>query len=187
MNNLDKKTFLQIGKLIIAKQPTKIWTVLGSCVAVIIYSKHKKIGAMCHAQLPVRDWHGEPCSANCPNACHVKVAADNDLRFVSCAVNYMVKKLNSMGIKNSELHTAIIGGSNAFNIFNDGKSVGQKNAEKAIQMLKDYRLRIIKIDTGGRRGRKVTFNSSTGEIKVVLHAENNKFDVLKLKELNTNY
>ena len=44
--------FLNPGELIFSKKPIVIKTVLGSCVAVILHDKEKKIGAMCHYLLP---------------------------------------------------------------------------------------------------------------------------------------
>ncbi len=84
MNEADtynKRFNLQIGDIFyIAEEPTIIWTILGSCVAVVFYNKRLKISAICHAQLPGEKLQGEQCSDNCPIRCMAQLPDTNKLK-----------------------------------------------------------------------------------------------------------
>ena len=47
-----KQVSIKIGELYVTDEPTVIYTLLGSCVAVCIYDKKKQIGGMNHIFLP---------------------------------------------------------------------------------------------------------------------------------------
>ena len=63
------------AEIIIADAPTIISTLLGSCVAVTMYCRTKKIGAMCHALLPA-------CK---PNIC-ICSKHQNKFRSIECSI-----------------------------------------------------------------------------------------------------
>ena len=46
------EVYLQPGESYLARKPTIIRTILGSCVGVTFWSARLGIGALCHAQLP---------------------------------------------------------------------------------------------------------------------------------------
>lgn len=41
--------FLKPGEAIVSPNPILVSTVLGSCIAVTMYSPEKRVGAICHA------------------------------------------------------------------------------------------------------------------------------------------
>ncbi|MFN3412236.1 MAG: chemotaxis protein CheD [Exilispira sp.] len=151
METINKKEyFLNPGELIISKEPVIIKTVLGSCVAVCIYCKKQKIGAICHYLLPV-----------CPDI------ANPSTKYGDIAINLMIKKLKEeYHCEIIELKAYIIGG--AFIVFDEKQVffVGEQNVEIAKKVLDKHKIPIIYTDVLGERGKRVIFNTETGEIKV---------------------
>ena len=44
--------YLKPGEVHFGGEPSRVITVLGSCVAVIMYHRHTRTGAICHAVMP---------------------------------------------------------------------------------------------------------------------------------------
>ncbi len=142
--------FINPGELIISQTPLIIKTVLGSCVAVCIHDKRNTVGAMCHYLLPL-----------CPE----KSLAST--KYGDIAISLMITKMvKRYYCKVNDLQGYIIGG--AFVIFDEKQIffVGERNVEIAKKMLEKYKIPIIFSDILGEKGRKVIFNTSSGEIKV---------------------
>ncbi|MEJ5272527.1 MAG: chemotaxis protein CheD [Spirochaetota bacterium] len=142
--------FINPGELIISKEPIIIRTVLGSCVSVCLYDSRKKIGSMCHYLLPV-----------CPDKkmCSTK--------YGDIAIPLMIKKLQKKyGCKKEDLKGYLVGG--AFVVFDERQIffIGDRNVDIAKKILSQFNIPIVFTDILGEKGRKVIFNTQTGEIKV---------------------
>src|SRR6266568_1228811 len=48
------EVFLQPGEFYFGDEKTRIRTLLGSCVAIVLWHPHLRIGGMCHYMLPRR-------------------------------------------------------------------------------------------------------------------------------------
>jgi chemotaxis protein CheD len=130
----------------------RVTTILGSCVSVTFYCARRRVGAICHALLP-------RCPA--PAACRSRCADHG--RFVACVLPALLKRLRGLGIAPRDVACGVFGGSDLFGI--EGRSaVGRGNAETALGFLEAARLRPAARDTGGRTGRKLIFDTETGEI-----------------------
>ncbi len=114
MNTLNQhnRIDLKIGEVYIAKAPEIIWTVLGSCVAVVLYNQRLKIGAICHAQLPAQKHKGFKCSDACPVKCLTHVPESKEFKYVTCSIRYLLKKLSELGISKSDTIVKLFGGAN---------------------------------------------------------------------------
>ncbi|MBU0485282.1 MAG: chemotaxis protein CheD [Proteobacteria bacterium] len=142
---------LRPGELHVADKPTLISTILGSCVAVCLYSPRKKVGAMCHGVMPNSD-QKEECA-----------------RFVDCSINQMVSELVSRyGVVCSELEAKVFGGATGFDRRNQpGRqlvSIGRQNIESARRCLNEYGVPVLVEKVGGEKGCKMFFYSHTGEV-----------------------
>lgn len=146
--------FLKPGEVVVSGEPTVVSTLLGSCVAVTLFSPRLRAGAICHCLLP-----------NCRNTqpcCHDPGEAG---KYVECAVRHMLEGLLSLGAMRGELEAKVFGGADMFETAQGGgQSVGQQNIEMALRMLKGEAVRLIRQDLGGRRGRKIVFHTHTGEV-----------------------
>lgn len=161
--NWSSKKFVSGGEVIITSSNDIVWTVLGSCVTVIIYSKKRKIGAVCHAQLPEKH-NQDKCSDGCSNPCFTNVNNTNEFKYVTCSIRYMIKKLKEFNIKKSEVVVYLYGGASMFGFNSSKKPVGTLNVEMAEKMIKKYKLNINKKEVLGNRSRKIIFYNETGEV-----------------------
>lgn len=151
------KVFLQTGDCFFGVQPTMVTTVLGSCLAVTIHAPKAKIGTICHAFLP--DSSDSKRGGPDPQIC----------RYVDSALQNMLETMDKMGIPRKELVIKMFGGASGIAVQSNKHSsynIGRRNIEMARKLLKFARLDIQGEDVGGAQGRKLMFNTQTGEIWV---------------------
>lgn len=140
------------GDLYIARKPSIISTILGSCVSVCLYAPSWKVGTMCHCLLPFssgRD-RGAP------------------YRYVDQAVTYMLGKMKEMNILQNKIVSHIFGGADMLLKIsgNATLSIGKQNIEAARAILQEFHIPIKREDVGGNKGRKIFFLSAMGKISV---------------------
>ncbi|HEY6010651.1 MAG TPA: chemotaxis protein CheD [Nitrospirota bacterium] len=148
--------YLKPGEIHIAEHPTLIITVLGSCLAVTMFSRRTGHGAMCHGLLP--KCKGE---RSCCGGCLEK------FRFVDCSIEQMVKMFDKLKIKRRDIEVKVFGGSDMFSreIKIPGLvSIGRQNVQTAELVLQREGLAIAKMDVGGLQGRKILFYTDTGDV-----------------------
>jgi len=164
VNPSYEKKFLSIGEVIIATEPTYIWTVLGSCVSVILFSLRKKVSAICHAQLVEKEFS---IKAIPDSEFHTPKSAilKNDYRYLGRAVNHMIDELLSLGIHKNELVASIYGGGR---IIENMQDIGLENAESAVKILQENKLHIVNKDIAGDKTRTIRYYSDTGITHVKL-------------------
>ncbi len=140
--------FLESGSIFLAAKPTVISTVLGSCVAVCLFDRKRKIGGMNHFQLPL-----------------VKEKHLATARYGNIATVTLVRMMTDNGSRPKHLEAQIIGG--AYNPKISGKNIGPENIQVARKLLAKNRIRIVSEDIGGEKGRKLVFNTNTNEVAVI--------------------
>jgi chemotaxis protein CheD len=148
--------YLKPGEIFFGEQATMVSTLLGSCVAVTMFSPRRRVGAICHGLLPSRR-EEHPCRGGC----------DEGARYVDCAIRLMLECFTKRGIVLSEIEVKVFGGSDMLAV-RDGESgsptVGRQNLEKALHLIDKAGLRLLASDLGGPRGRKIYFATDTGEV-----------------------
>jgi chemotaxis protein CheD len=143
------KVFLKPGDLYISDIPTMVSTILGSCIAVTVFNKRLKTGGICHAMLPKSPYAEE----------------HRAFRYVDSSILYMLSKFEMMGIRKDEMEIKLLGGADVIDRMNeDTASIGQKNIEIALEIIRDEDLQLTISDVGGKMGRKVHFYTHTGKV-----------------------
>jgi chemotaxis protein CheD len=140
--------FLKPGEVIISADPVIVSTVLGSCVAVTMYSPKKHFGAICHAMLPSN-----------PNE-------DANLLYVNTAIHYIYRKMMECGPK-EDLVIKLFGGAQVLvdsTKLENRRIVGEMNIVQAQKVLTQLGLKITRSDIGGTLGRKLFFSIKTGDV-----------------------
>jgi chemotaxis protein CheD len=140
----------------ITDQPTRVITVLGSCLTVTMYCRRLGMGGICHGQLPRCDLK-KPCDSNCLGC----------LKYVDCSILQMVKIFDQNRVKRSEIEVKCFGGADMFSRSSDRSSIvtiGRQNIEAAQETLTSVGLHPIALDVGGLQGRKIYFYAHTGEV-----------------------
>ena len=98
------KIYLYPGDVYISGESKVVWTVLGSCIAIVLYNPRLSISAIAHAQLPEKPDKKKVCIDSCPNPCFHELPDTNEFKFVTCAITYMFAKFHSLGIKIRNLY-----------------------------------------------------------------------------------
>ena len=135
-----------------ASQPVLVSTLLGSCIAVTMFSQSKGIGAICHAMMPDRS------------------GRHHDLRYVDTAIYYIYRKAMEFGAAR-DLEIKLFGGSQILPTGRDqpgNVSIGRKNVARSLEVLNQLGLTVAKTDVGGTRGRKLFFSVLNGNVYVSL-------------------
>lgn len=151
------KVFLQTGDCFFGVQPTLVTTVLGSCLAVTIHAPSKGIGTLCHAFLP--DSSDAKRGSHDPQSC----------RYVDSALQNMLETMDKLGVPRRELVIKMFGGASGIAVHageSSSYNIGRRNVEMARKLLRFARLDITSEDVGGSLGRKIMFNTQSGEIWV---------------------
>ena len=141
------RVFLLPGEYRISKQQEIVETLVGSCVSVCLYNTKTGQAAMNHflQDQPV----GE---------------TDCDVgQYGSTATEHIIKALMKFDPVSDHYRAQIFGGAAVIKTSNN-YNVGQKNIDIVRKILTAHRIRIIREEIGGTRGRRVRFDTSTNEV-----------------------
>jgi chemotaxis protein CheD len=145
-----KQVYLHPGDIYVSRQPANISIILGSCVAVCIYNPRLKFGGATHYLLP-----------------SLRAAVGpNSPRYGDFAIKQLLDQMKQAGSKKIELQAHVYGGASVLDSFRASTevSIGNKNVRLALDMLAEESILIVKRETGGEKGRKITMRTDTGEI-----------------------
>ena len=145
-----QRVFLLPGEFSVARKPTLLSTILGSCVSLCIHDTRTGYGGMNHFLLPQAPLGETPSP-----------------RYGNVATKTLLDAMLRIGSKKSDLVVHIIGGGNVVeHLTSTGASVGGKNILTAVDFCQNEGLTVKSRDIGGDRGRKVHFHTGTGELDV---------------------
>ncbi len=137
-----------MGQIALARKPDRLGAVLGSCVGVALWHARLAIGALAHVVLP--DSHGQ---------------AVRSAKFADLAVPLMLEQLEQQGALRSGLVAKLAGGACMFG--NPSPlQIGQANVEAVTRALQKLGIPIVSQDVGGKSGRRIILDCSTGELIV---------------------
>lgn len=145
-----RQVYLHPGDIYVSRQPAHISIIVGSCVAVCIYNPHLKFGGATHYLLPSLRGAERP----------------NSPRYGDFAIKQLLDQMKLEGSKRTELLAHVYGGACVLDSFRESLevSIGNKNVRLALDMLMEESIPIVKRETGGEKGRKITMRTDTGEI-----------------------
>ncbi len=144
----NQNIFLKPGEAVVTCHPALVSTVLGSCVAVTMFEPVSRVGAICHAMLPLNP------------------GCDDVLRYVDTALQEMHRKVIQYGV-GGKLEVKMFGGAKVLNLgkFDSRKlTIGEQNVLCAEQLLESMRLKVVSKDVGGTRGRRLYFCTKSGDV-----------------------
>jgi chemotaxis protein CheD len=85
-------------------------------------------------------------------------------KYGNIAIEKLLQKLNQAGASHSDIIAKVFGGGEVLETLNNHFNVGKRNIELAQEMLGQFKIPITAQSTGGKLGRKIIFNSGTGEV-----------------------
>jgi chemotaxis protein CheD len=139
-----QQAYLHAGHMVVSREPCRVTTVLGSCVAVALWDPSSGIGGVNHFLLP---------------------QGSDSARFGNVAVRTLIREVVAAGGRRRLLQAKLFGGAcvlRAFKGVGSGTHLGQKNVEMARQILIDEGIPVTAEDVEGDRGRKLIFQTHDG-------------------------
>ena len=145
-----------IGQWAVATAPSKIRTLLGSCVGVILYDRIARLGGVAHVVLPRA--HG---------------VVDVPGKYADTAIPVLIAEFEKRlgGKVRPRLIAKLVGGANMFQMNQSlqeqsGLNIGQRNQEAIEQILAELSIPITGRDLGGTAGRRLTLDTASGIVTI---------------------
>jgi len=125
---------------------------LGSCVALMLYDRGKRVGGLAHISLPVKT-DEEP--------------EENLHKYAGFAIDALLRIMERTGVLKGSVVAKIVGGGNMFGFDLDlVDDVGRQNVTAIRDALGQNQIPIIREHVFGTAGRNVVFDLSSGSVRV---------------------
>ena len=145
--------YLLPGEFYFGDEYRVIKTLLGSCVAITMWSSCLKVGGMCHYKLPRR---------------LIGSGSGLDGNFGEEAVLLFLRNMKIYNLRPEDMTVGVFGAANMFSsvVKSDERSIGVQNIKLAHQLMKKYGFNVSYESLGGNVSRKVLLDISNGAVKV---------------------
>jgi chemotaxis protein CheD len=150
------EVYLLPGDAYLARKPTIIRTLLGSCVGVTFWSEKLGIGALSHSLLP-----------RCASDRSANSSLQGGHRYVDFAVRDLARQLDELGARRPEVEVKLFGGADVLLVSDSAASVptvGKLNCQAAIEVVNAEGFQVIASSLGGTVGRNIEFDTGTGQV-----------------------
>jgi chemotaxis protein CheD len=141
------KRLLYPADIFVDKSPHIISTILGSCVSVCLYDPKLAQGAINHFILP--QWNGHDLAT---------------MKYGNLAIIRILEEMLILGSKYDDVVAKVFGGAEVLTGTPTKFHIGRRNAQIAIEILKEFKIPVLLLDIGGNRGRRIHFNTLTGDV-----------------------
>lgn len=138
------KHYLYPSTIFVNKDPYKVVTVLGSCISICLYDTRLKVGGINHYMLPL--WNGNGLASP---------------KYGNVAIKKLIKLMESVGCTKKDMIAKVFGGANQIN---SSVKIGDRNAQIAVDLMKEEGIKIVAKSVGGTIGRKIIFDTFTSEV-----------------------
>ena len=139
---------IRMGELRVGRDGSLMRTLLGSCVGLALYDRRQKIGGLAHIVLPAS-----------------RGKSDRPGKFVDTAVPEMIEQLEKLAGKNIRLSAKLAGGASMFSAASTA-NIGEMNIQTCEDLLREMRIPILAKHCGGKKGRRMTLNTETGNVLI---------------------
>ncbi len=146
-----KQIIIPVGEYGVSNDShNELVTVLGSCVAVTLYNKKAQTGGLIHIVLPGKRTQ--------------RREKDKNSFYADTGIELLIDEMERFNSRKSDLVANVVGGASILFQSNEN-TIGQKNVAAVIKFLRSNNVPIEIVDTGGNRGRKISFSIKTGKIR----------------------
>jgi chemotaxis protein CheD len=146
-----EEVLLQPGQFHFGGPATRIRTLLGSCVAMVLWHPRRRIGGMCHYLLPAGGRGG----------------SRPDGRYGEDAMALFRAAARQHGTGLEEYQCKLFGGGNMFGAPVPARlDVARQNVAAALRLVREHRLRLVAQSLGHSGHRKVVFEVWSGVVWV---------------------
>ncbi len=141
---------VKMAEMDVVTDGSSLKTILGSCVGIILRDPVRRVSGLAHVMLPNR--HSEDAATG---------------KYADTAIPALLSRLAESGGRLGSLQAFLVGGAQMFPMGNVRiASIGDQNVEAARKILTESKIPIVFQDTGGKVGRTVLFDNSTGQVSV---------------------
>jgi chemotaxis receptor (MCP) glutamine deamidase CheD len=142
-----KEVVLYLGDIHAAHEPTRVKTLLGSCIAVCLYDPVRTVGGMNHFMLP-RGGAGDPEAA----------------RFGIQAMEGLIAAVIRVGGARRRFVAKVFGGAHVLDIEESQAGIPRQNIAFTRTFLAAGGIPVLAEDVGGYEPRHVHFDTATGRV-----------------------
>jgi chemotaxis protein CheD len=145
-----EKVFLLPGQWYFGATGASVKTLLGSCIAITLWHPRRHYGGMCHFLLPSR-----PRQAD----------GTLDGRFGDEALELMAREIKKTGTRTNEYEVHLYGGADTMP--DDARvkfNIGERNVEKAWELIDRFGFQLQCVDVGGSEPRNVVIDLANGQV-----------------------
>lgn len=148
---------LKPGEFAVGDAGTRMRTLLGSCVSIVLWHAGFRVGAMSHFLLAERG-----------KAARRPHDARPDARYADEALSLMITGLARYGVAPADCEAKIFGGGNMFPDHSHGPqlNVGRRNGEAARELLRGLGVHVASENLFGTGHRQIVFEVATGDVWV---------------------
>ncbi|NMG36181.1 chemotaxis protein CheD [Azoarcus sp. TTM-91] len=155
--------YLGMGEFQFASGPLRLRTLLGSCVAIVLWHPERGIGGMCHYMLPSR----QP-----------PLGAPPDGRYGDEAMMLFDQAIARYRSQAADYRAQVFGGGNMFprqQAEGSTLDIGRRNIDTAHRLLAERGIPIVAEHLGGYGHRKLVFDVHSGKVWLLFQEENKPY------------
>jgi len=144
---------VNMGELTVVSAHDRLFTILGSCIGLVLFDPHRQVAGLAHIMLPETD---DP-------------APKMPGKYANHAVPELMARLAAAGAARPALQAKLAGGSAMFKLTNPNPGtldIGARNAVAVRELLRAVRIPVLAEDVGGSRGRKLIFDPATAQMTI---------------------
>jgi chemotaxis protein CheD len=142
------EVFLPPGVVHCTSVPSRVTTILGSCVAVCLWDRVRRVSGINHFVLPYRR-QDRPSSG-----------------FGDVAIERLVEEMQRLGCDRGTMRAKVFGGAAVLPFASGGDPVGEQNIRMAMERLREHGIPVIAQRTGGRTGLLIRLFTESGDVLV---------------------
>ncbi|MCU1719427.1 chemotaxis protein CheD [Pseudomonas sp. 5P_3.1_Bac2] len=150
---MSRSCFLNPGELYFGGGDVRVETLLGPCVAIVLWFPHASKGGICHFQLPGTARSQEP-------------NRELDGRYGVDAWLWLCRQMRLHGLRPEQAQIKLFGGARSISSTDSSlhSDIGAQNIAFVEQLLADQGLKAQAMDLGGEGSRFLRFELASGEL-----------------------
>ena len=142
--------YVSPGQVVATAEPSRLKTVLGSCVSVTLFDVRARAGGLNHFLLPGKAPDGSP------------------ERYGQGALDTLLARLLRLGCTTKNLQAGVFGGACVLRELADLMHLGQRNVAFALNWLEHEQIEIVARDVLGKQARRLELSVADGSTHVRL-------------------
>lgn len=163
-------SIIEPGEFLVGSDDSLIATVLGSCVAVVLYDDRLRLGGMNHFMLP-----GTMSPGHITNS--------QTGKYGMYAMDLLIREFVRRGSAMPRLRAKVFGGGSVLGGSLTGTmNIAESNILFALEYLQIEKIPIVAQDTGGTEGRKIYLDPASFQIKLKRIGKDARMQALEREE-----